>query len=368
MACDSRGAFYVSDGADSNVKVYSLAGNTARLLREIGQQGGHRPGAWTPQAMNNPTGIAVEERADGKQLWVTENSICPRRVSVWGEDGKLTRDYIGNTRYCGSGGLLSDDDPSIGIVDGVIYKVDYQQQTYTPLEVMGGVPDPVAGKASAFPLGTGGFGNGYYFISAASGKPVQYYVEAAECPCKVYLKRGEHWVCVAALGNAGYAKGLPVPAPNGNAIFSWSDLNGDGFQSADEMQWFYPGKSGVLNGGWGFRCDRNLVFYHSGFAFRPQRFTADGAPIYDVSKAEKLPGELANVTGDIYKTKFGYVADRPDPKYTDWGGTIHGLHNLIGFDDKGALRWTYPNYWLAVHGAFTAPMAMPGVIMGMLKV
>jgi hypothetical protein len=32
------------------------------------------------------------------------------------------------------------------------------------------------------------------------------------------------------------------------------------------------------------------------------------------------------------------------------------------------LRWKYPNYWVAVHGAMTAPMPLPGVIMGALKV
>jgi hypothetical protein len=121
---------------------------------------------------------------------------------------------------------------------------------------------------------------------------------------------------------------------------------------------------------WGYRCDRRLNWYHGDRAFKPVRFTAEGAPVYDLARVERLPGELGarGHVGDVYKTKFGYVLQAPRPDYQDPHGTIHGLIQLEGYDKEGRLRWTYPSYWNSVHGAFTAPMAMPGVIMGALKI
>jgi hypothetical protein len=46
---------------------------------------------------------------------------------------------------------------------------------------------------------------------------------------------------------------------------------------------------------------------------------------------------------------------------------IFGQHEYVGFDATGKRTWSYPNFWIAVHGGFSAPVAQPGVIMGSLK-
>jgi len=313
VACDAEGRTYVADGAESNVKVFNKDG---KWVHTIGEKGGHAPGKWNPQQMNSPVAVAVEERADGKRhVWVAENSFSPKRTSVWnGESGKFVRDYIGSTRYSAAGGAMSDDVPDLGICDGVFYKVDFANYSYAPTDVLG-------------PMPAGDFANGNHFLSKASGKEHDYYVEGTGSPWLVYLNRNGVWKQVASL----------APKVDGKA----------------------------LSGGWGYRCFRDLTWYHSGRAYRPIRFD-DGAPVYDVEKPEMLPGELGK-SGNTFKTKFGYLSDTTVRQDVDENNVIHGLHWFTGFDEQGRIRWKYPNYWCAVHGAMTAPMAMPGVVMGSLK-
>ena len=373
VAADHLGQVFISDTDRSNVATFpSIPVNVTGQLKTIGEEGGHVPGAWNPQRMGLPLGIAVEDRVDGSsRLWVTEHQLSPRRVSVWNiATGQLVRDYIGNTRYSGSGGFLSDDVPGIGFVDGVKFQLDFAAGTYTPLEVLGGQPQPVERQHNVFTLGkgAGNFANPYHFLSSVSGQEREYIVEAGGTQPMVFMKRGDRWQCVAALGTAKQEFPAEVTrAPSPTAVFSWHDVNGDGHQQSAEIIWHEYGKPGMFQSGWGYRCGRDLVFYHSGFAFRPVRFTAKGAPVYDVTKAQQLPGELGRISGDIHKTKFGYIADTNTSEVVDKLNVVHGLHFVTGFNDAGQLIWKYPNYWVSVHGAFTAPMAMPGVLMGVLK-
>jgi len=370
VTTDATGQVYISDAESSVVRVLDAAG---KLARTIGEAGGHRPGAWHPNRIGNPVAIGIETGSNSVRVWVAEAGT-PRRVSVWAAtDGKFAHDYTGNTRYSGSGGLLSDDVPTLGIVDGLAFEIDYPKHSAKLVEIMGGAADPVPGKTAAFGFGGADFGNGVHFLSKASGTEHAYFVEASGPLCKVFMKRGDRWRCVAALGRADH----PLPAgfpksPTPTAVFVWNDLDDDGFLAPGELSWFDPKIDNLLRSkGWGYRCDRTLTFYHSGFALKPAKFTMTGSPVYDPVAFEKLPGELARVSGDIYKTRFGYVVSIHDGgKYevTDKNNVIHGLSWLTGFDQHGVKRWAYPQYWNAVHGALNAPMAMPGVIMGALKV
>lgn len=374
---DSAGRVFVSERERSIIARYNqIPINVTGQVPIIGEPGGHQPGPWNAHRMGNPSAIAIEERADGAvRLWVTENQLSPRRVSVWdANSGDFVKDYLGNTRYSGNGGILSDDIPDLGLVDGVMYRVDYKTGSYSPLEIMGGSPVSQPGKHAVFTRGMStkagaSFGNGYHFFSNASGRECEYYIEAADAVPMVFMRRGDRWRCVAALGHAGHA--LPADltkALSATSVFAWNDANDDGYQQPNEFGWHDVGQKNVLNGGWGYRCNRDLTFYHSGLAFRPARFSPDGVPVYDVAKAERLPGDLGQTRGDIHRTRFGYVASEGSGKDVDANNVVHGLHHLVGFDATGRRRWSYPNYWIAVHGAFTAPAAIPGVLMGVLKV
>ncbi|MDZ4815659.1 MAG: sugar-binding protein [Verrucomicrobiota bacterium] len=371
---DSKGKMYVSDMTDKVIYVFDSGDSTDKPSQTIGVKGGHIAGPWNPQRMEEASSMSVQETADGKtSVWTVENNFSPRRISLWGTDGKLIRDFIGNTRYQASGGFMSDNAPDIGIVDKVMYKVDYKNQTYAPIEVLRGKATPDDQK-NPFQMGevigmqSLNFANGFFFKSKASGKEVEYITENHT----IFMKRNGKWQCVAALGGPALIDPLKLPtkAPTPTSVFSWSDVNMDGAVTQDEFVWHDFGQAGMLNGGWGVKPDTQaLAFYESGLQFKPVKFTTDGAPLFDVSKAVKLPGEAGNAKGVMFKTKFGYTGNRPspfDPKGNSHG-VIFGLNELVGFDEKGALRWAYPNFWCAVHGGMTAPMAIPGVIMGSLK-
>ena len=378
---DTQGRIYVSDSVTETVAIYDSSSNPLRKMATIGKPGGHRPGKFDPLQMTTPRALCVEDRSDGRRrLWCIENDSRLRRVSVWDvtnvSQPAYVRDYIGGTGYMGSGGLLSDDVPNLGIYRGAMFQIDYENDRYTPRELMGGRPDSVEGMTNLFGIGRfdrSGFGNGFHFISDVSGKNIEYYIEGMGLPM-VFVRRNGRWQCVAALGSIHHHVPFPAHFPkpmNGENVFCWNDLNRDGYQQADELTWRkFGGVKPMLHKMWSYRSDRNLVWYHSGYRFQPVRFTEDGAPVYDLKQVRKLPGELGERAElvDIYRTRSGYVLCARKPGDRDTHGTIHGLMQLEGYDETGTLRWTYPTYWFSVHGGFTAPMAMPGVIMGMLKI
>ncbi|MDK3162343.1 sugar-binding protein [Kamptonema cortianum] len=375
LAFDTAGKLYVTDASAKaqNVKVYERAGAEAKLIGQIGEAGGHLPGPWNPMRMNNPHSIAIEEPADGTvKVWVCESSNLPRRFSVWTPEGNLIRDYLGNTGYSGSGGALSDNIPTLGLFNGyragtMLFDIDYPAHAFRLINIVGD-PNPVPeGKHQLFRsgMGIGDFANPNHLISSVSGQSREYLIEGNGQVCLIFMKRGDYWIPAAALGAA--ARGFKFPegfpqAPSQNAIFSWADKNGDGYQSPDEVTWWDPGRPGVLNMGWGGRCYADLVWYNGGYAIKPHGYNEIGAPLYDVSKAELLPGQLGKAAGDIYKTKSGYVT------YED--SQFPGLFrkDFVGYDTDGNQKWRYPSWWDGVHGAFTAPVPTPGIIIGLMKI
>lgn len=383
LAIDGRGRLYLGDGETSSVRILDGLPPAGRVLGSIGEPGGHRPGPWNPRRMGPPRSIAIEEGEAGEPLlWCVEAIDPPRRVSVWRLDGSLVRDYVGTTSYMGSGGALSDDFPDLGLYRGLLIRLDLERCDYQIAEILGGRPDPAPGKTALFGIGFEEyFSNGYHFVSDASGKPVEYYVEGG-VPM-VFIRRklpgGDvRWTCCAALGRQGrwsFPEGFPKP-PGPEAIFAWNDMNADGCQDPDEVVWHDPGRPGVFRDRlWCYRSYRDLTWYHSGLAFRPVRYAEDGAPVYDPARAERLPGDAGDCRGFLYPTAYGWVSHGPRSelgeawsRHVDPNGVVHGHLEIHGFDRSGARRWTYPAYWHAVHGAMTAPMAMPGVIMGLLKV
>jgi hypothetical protein len=60
--------------------------------------------------MARMSSVAVDAKG---AVRVVENWNFPRRVGVWGRDGKLVRDYIGNTGYGGTGCYLHDQRPDL---------------------------------------------------------------------------------------------------------------------------------------------------------------------------------------------------------------------------------------------------------------
>ena len=110
LAIGPDSAFYVSDIAPERQCVVVFSSN-GKHVRTIGKPGGRSEGKFDPSAMSNPVSVCIDVKG---LVWVAENEVRPKRVSVWNPaTGELVRDYVG-TPYYGGGG-------SIDVVDGFAY-------------------------------------------------------------------------------------------------------------------------------------------------------------------------------------------------------------------------------------------------------
>jgi len=387
IAADNDGNIAVADvGADSQVKVYSPEG---KLAYTCGRKGG-RPvrGAFDPQAMMRMSSVAVDS---GGRVWVVESWNYPRRVSVWGPDGKLVRDYIGNTGYAGTGCYLHDQDPSLAYCGPIEIKLDRAHRTWNVSRILW-LPDREKGEC--FGIQTGSAVHPQRFTSDAGGKRREYLY--AHDPRDgggqvVYMERGGHWQPVAAVCLVGHVSGRfnrsgqIVEEPDGqfkdlnakDGVF-WSDRNADGRVQRSECEIVRTERPGELVGskkrvshgepalslhnGWGGRIGTDLTFYTDGLIrYRPVGFTDDGAPIYGTKGMERFGpddrGDLVPVPEEdlLLCVSFKNYADRTT--------------GVLGIDTRtGKLLWSYPNCFPGVHGSHRATMPECGLVIGPLKI
>jgi len=349
MAVDLEGNLYVMDlGADYQVKVYSALG---RPRRTIGTKGGQQGEKFDPNALHSVSSIALGR---GGQLWVVESSH-PRRVAVFDAEGKLARDFVGNTQYGASHLCLHEQDPTLACGHGVIFKLDPEKtQDYRPLSYMNWKPE----VQSPFDV-NGGCGRAHFFHrgmmlrSEASGKMREYYVGMSYGGPVLYLEKQGKYVPVAAVGTAECSSAFPAPEGNNTVAHLWSDKNEDQLVQEDELQalgedvrlsWFY---------GWTHLLGPGLEFYVGGRAIRPVRFTAAGAPLYDLTKAEKL------ATEDSFIRVGEHLVGAQDAEPFKIGKYLFA-------DLKGNVTATYPVNWTGVHGSMHSPVPTMGQTCGEL--
>ena len=374
IAADLDGNVVVADiGADSQVKAYSRKG---QLVYTAGTKGG-RPirGSFDSQAMMRMHSIAVDAKG---QIWATEAWNFPRRVSVWGRDGKLVRDYIGNTGYAGTGCTLHDSDPTLGYIGPIEVKLDHAAKAWSVTQVLW-VPDTAAGET--FGIDTSSHVIPQRFSSSASGKSHEYFY--AHDPRDggghvVYMDVAGKWRPVAAVCYGWHLSGKVdhngkvVAAPSGEFadigaydLVFWNDANGDGKPQRGECvvgKTATKGKSASLANGWGGRIGTNLTFYTDGLVeYKPIRFTAEGAPVYGPAGTRQMnlseQGDLVPVVEEDLLLCLSFKG---------YAGPTTGL---LGIDRKtDAIKWSYPNLYPGVHGSHRAPMPKPGLLLGPLKI
>jgi len=378
ISVDPDGNIVVYDsGPDLQIKVYSPDG---KLVYTAGDKGG-RPlrGPFNPEGMRNVSSIAV----DGKgQIWAVETGFYPRRVSVWGRDGKLVRDYIGNTGYCGVGVHLYEDDPSVAYVGPIELKLNRQDRTWKVDQILW-----VPGTDESFEINPINWAQAQRFRSKASGQMHDYLFKPADDYYNddvnvLYMETDEAhntWQPVAAFGYAGMLPpnsvsrniGSPLPQSSGefaglNAYdgFFWNDQNGDGKVQRSECEIIPKGgkKSGLsVFGGWGARMSPDdLSFYADGIVqYKPIGFNPGGAPLYGAGGMRDLgikrTGGFVPVPGE--NEILAMCGD------TGYPGAVEGVDS-----QTGQLLWSYPTRFPNVHASHAAPMSRPGLIIGDLKI
>ena len=379
IACDHNGNIVVADiGPDSQVKAFSPSG---KPVYTCGVKGG-RPlrGAFNPQAMVSLSSVTVDSK---NNIWVTENTYYPRRVSVWGRDGRLVRDYIGNTGYAGTGCYLHDSDPALAFCGPLEFHRDSASPGGWRLTDIMWVPDRARGES--FEIRTDSQIMPERFTSSVSGRPHEYLYTHEPFGQVVFVKGSDGWKPRAAIALAGYIlgevanDGRVVRQPEGalaglNAfdLVFWNDKNGDGVVQREECRGLpavHPGDAEHrgeaafrLTNGWGGRIAPDLTLYMEGLArYKPDHIDPDGAPRYSPEGRVVLDaGEI----GDLVP-----VADEKRLLCLSFKGYAGETSGLLSLDDAtGAVQWSYRNRYPGVHGSHDAPMPAPGLLIGPLKI
>ena len=342
VAVDAEGRVFIADRSVHQVKMY---GKDGKLVRAIGLPGGRPPvGKWQPDGMLNPAAIAVDGRG---RVWVAEEDVSPKRISVWSADGKLAKDFIGPTSYGGGGANADPDDPTRVFGSGCEFKLDYKTNQAAVVAALG---DPSGELMKA---------DGREYFMNKNGT--------------LFLRNGDVLKPVAAMAtffwkDAAAFKQYPLPpAPEGthgyaSMSFIWMDLNDDGKPQADEMvtgsPWSgwkdlkYPvGVAGYFGSYW---LDERFNLY--GYARESYGANGGRGPF-----ATKIP--LTGWTpGGAPIWRFGnqqLLAElKPDATclYLPCEGKVIVGEPITCVLDDGTIPWTYKDNWAGVHASHNAPI------------
>ena len=360
IAVDADGDILLADmGEDQQVKAFNAKG---KAVYTCGKRGGRpRSGKFVPQAMASVSSIAVG--ADGR-VWAVENSMDPRRVSVWNRKGKLDRDYIGNTGYASRDTYADPWDPDLVYCGPLKMRLDRKAGTWTLEEILW---SPDASRNETFPLWSGAhwYSRPNILESDASGKTRRYmhFIGIYNGYHAIYFQRNGRWQPVAAITGLDFLR-EQLPAIDfgdhgRNCGVVWNDFDSDGAVSPDECE-FMP--DGLLrDGAWGSAPGPDLTMFINDLKnhtvrCRVDRFARDGAPVYSVTAMDRFPATI-------------YGENRPlaDRVISFGGGVVEGGVVMANDLATGKCLWTYPNLYPQVHGSHRAPMPSPGLLIGSLK-
>lgn len=368
IALDAQGNILVSDwGQCHQVKVFSPEG---KLLRAIGRPGVPKAGPYDPLHMNHPNGLTVDERG---RLWVAETDFQPKRVSVWAPDGKLVKAFYGPGQY-GGGGTLDPLDKTRFYYNGMEFHLDWKAGTDKLVSVFyrpgpGELRTPEGHYCDGMPE-TPIYANGrQYMTNAYDSNPTN-----GAGIAMLWVMQGGIARPVAALGRANdwdllkgdafkplWPEGVDLKGDywRNQAIFAWSDLNGDAQVQPDEVAFLKATGGGVT-------VMPDLSFVESrvddrAVRFPPLRFTAQGVPVYALAAGQTL------VAGAQGPTSSGgdQALWHPDGWSIFTVAPKPFAPQSLGGAFKGKALWSYPSLWPGLHASHESPPPdRPGEIIG----
>ncbi len=323
LALDAAGNFYIFDGAPDrkNIRVYGPSG---QFTRAIGAPGGYQRGAWDPNRMDDISAITLDPRG---QVWAVDTGYWPKRVSLWSNEGKFLKEFLGPTQY-GGAGCLDPGDKRRLFYGPLEFELDWKTgktrlKNLTSLDGRETSDVPRRVNDRLYLVNTHPENNPLYGL--------------------VYLHEGDHVRLVAAVGVAGSCKVLQNPALlkaiGGKSLLDyqcvWSDLNGDEQAQANELQlWPLPqGRHQSVT------FDNQLGAQIGTVGFRVKQWLPNGVPVYERFESPGLwPGMNLHLDdGNYYHFETEYKAPalaaalRPDGKplwtYTTEGASGFALPN-----------------------------------------
>lgn len=377
LALDAEGNLYVSDRGDSHqVKIFSPAG---KALGVIGRPGAPKAGPYDPLHINNPAGLAVDSE---NQVWVTENDYLPKRVSVWSRDGRLQRAFYGPGKYGGGGMLDAHDKKRFYYADetkGTLeFELDWAAGTSrltsvlyrkTPesleLPFRAAAPETALyrdGKRylinsyNSSPVG--GHNTGFLFIERDGvAQPVAGMGQASDWPILKTDAFRSTWPEGADLSdekNRGNAKN--------QALFIWTDANGDANVQPDEVKLHRTSAGGVT-------IMEDLSFCLArvdgrAMRFAPARVIANGTPFYAFEAGQVI---AEGVQGPKSSGGNQMLADSSDEAVITLGVAPFDAYSISG-TKAGKAVWSYPNLWPGLHASHHAARPdRPGQVIGVTR-
>ncbi len=369
IVSDTKGNVYLSvRGTEQNIKIFSSKG---KFAGEIGKRGG-RPnhGAFIAEAMREPGQIAIDGLG---RLWVTEETMNPKRTSLWDvKKKKLIKDFVGTGTYSGTGSI-NPFDSTMAFANNTVYKIDLLKGTWKPVYSIGAGNNP----DEIFPPRIHDYvtcktikrDGKYYATTGGSAR--------ASNEIEVVAWDGKNWRSVA---NIGIVPKVNKPADlvgdwtkfrhpfftgKEGQLYAWVDQNGDGIVQKEELTFINPTADGkpitLRSYYWGQLPDDDgtITYMVSGgnalYRIPISSINKSGAPVYDLSKAyvvkvDQPVLEKGNGEGMIIGGKDGMVYINQDP--------------LITVDKTGHVIGGYPNRHTSVHGSHTAKASTPGYLIG----
>jgi hypothetical protein len=273
LAVGPKGEIFVYDGGKErqDVRVYRATG---KFLRTIGTPGGIRAGAWDPTRLGEVSSIDVDRLG---QLWVVGSQYWPKRITLWDSDGKLKKEFLGNTQY-GGGGVLDPQDKTRLFYGPLEFEIDWKtgasrlkNLTWLPGWGAGEVPIRANGRT--------------YMVT----RPITFEKQCAI----VYLYEKDHLRMAAAVGSALDFDPLKRPevlhrlgSTLADRKFIWCDRNGDGEVQAEEVT--LSRKPPSMHRPTPFNQD--LSVQSSFIRYQVREFLPSGVPVYEEKEVPGLKG------------------------------------------------------------------------------
>lgn len=368
LATDADGRFYVSDAEAHIVRVLDAAG---RQISVIGKPGGIAPGAYDPQRLQNPAGLAV---CDGL-VWVTEQGRWqPKRFAAYdAKTGAMAKEYFGPTNYGAQGAGFDPLDHTRWIGQGTFFDLDFAKHTATPRSITGGEDGRrhtfwrqdgrtfviTSGKATYIqelradgtlkPLAL--LSSAHQFAYANNWTPPGVFLEA--------FTRDYPDVKVVV----GQRGGIQRVQPTHGYGMLWVDRDGDGAMQAEEIE-FSTAADNLAGSGWShdfhdltIRVPATVNKRKVLVALKPDGWWPGGAPKYPPLNDAVRAGVPIDLPG----------SNQAESAVDRFGNTIlNSSPDMRAFAPDGRLLWTYPNKWAGVHGSHNAPLPSPGEMQGAL--
>ena len=271
--------------------------------------------------------------------------------------------FYGPAEY-GGGGVLDPRDRTRFYYHGMEFKLDWKKGTSEVVRVLfrPGPNEICRCPAATTPASRRRrctSGGRRYFTNCYNSNPTN-----GAGVAFLWQDRGGVAVPVAALGRANdwdllktdafkalWPKGVDLKGNywSNQAMFVWSDLNGDGRAQPDEVTLVKKQVRGIT-----VMPDLSyLASYVDGEAVRyaPKQFTDAGAPVYDLAAGETL------VQGAQTATSSG----GEQTLLADDGWTVLTVApkpfapQSVGGAFRGEAKWSYPSLWPGLHASHESP-------------